>query len=206
VHPHGDRDRSGIDGRRPRRPEIAGFRQVGLRWDGRLGATGVDARRRSLRACNRFPRPPAAGRNGRSGTVDFVACGDAGEVVATSHAGALPSGLGAWLSCVGGCCSALRWPGASSYTREPKTLALAVLSSDALSSVAMGARRCRPSCRSPAAARSDSRFRSRSRRRGHGRCRVLLPPTHPRLPNGGGSHAVAHENLGELPALIAAVS
>ena len=123
------------DGRRPRLPEIAvsasraraGARALGC--DGRGCALPIAPGLQSVSALTGGgPQRPLRDRRLRS----------VWRARATSHAGALPSGLGAWLSCVGGCCSALRWPGASSYTREPKTLALAVLSSDALSSIAYG--------------------------------------------------------------------
>jgi hypothetical protein len=75
--------------------EIAVLRQVGARW-----GRALDGRRASLRALpvdpalHRFPRSPTAAGGGRFVAIDFVAGEDAGEVVATPHAGTLPSGLG----------------------------------------------------------------------------------------------------------------
>jgi amino acid transporter len=193
---------AGLDDR-----EIAVLRQVGLRWGWAL--RGQRARLRALPVdpgLHRFTLSPTAGRGGRFATVDFIAGDDAGEVVATSHAGALSSGFGRVAAV---CRRVLFGPplAASAVTHErmPKSVALAILSSDALSSVAYG-----PEAMLAVLALAGS-----------GALGLSLPIalaivvlmvavgfSYRQLirayPNGGGSYVVTHENLGELPALIAA--
>jgi hypothetical protein len=88
----------------------------------------------------------------------------------------------------------------------PKPVALAVLSSDALVHAygleAMSAVLALASSGALGLLVSD-RLRDR---RGHDRGWVLLPSAHRGYANGGGSYAAAHVNLGELPALIAAIT
>jgi hypothetical protein len=75
--------------------EVAVLRQVGVRWGRALG--GRPAWLHALPVepgLHRFPRSPAAGRRGRFAVVDFVAGDVAGEVVATTHAGTVPSAAG----------------------------------------------------------------------------------------------------------------
>src|SRR5205814_935361 len=75
--------------------ELAVLRQVGGHWErvlperrGWLRALPVDP------SLHRFPSAPVAGRGGRLAEVDFVASDEAGEVIATPHAGGAPSGVG----------------------------------------------------------------------------------------------------------------
>jgi hypothetical protein len=193
---------AGLDDR-----EIAVLREVGGRW-----ARALSGRRAGLRALpvdpglHRFPHAPATGGSGRFATVDFVAGGEPGEVVATPHAAAVPSRSGRAAAV---CRRALFGPplAASAVTHErmPKVVALAILSSDALSSVAYG-----PEAMLAVLALAGS-----------GALGLSLPIaltivvlmvavgfSYRQLirayPNGGGSYVVARENLGELPALIAA--
>ena len=71
------------------------LREVGGHWERVLRG-----RREWLRALpvdpglHRFPSSPVAGRGGRLAEVDFVASDEAGEVIATPHAGGAPSGAG----------------------------------------------------------------------------------------------------------------
>ena len=67
------------------------LREVGVGWGQALGGRRAwRARYRSIRGLHRFPRTSTAGRGGRFSAVDFVSS----EVVATRHAGAVPSGTG----------------------------------------------------------------------------------------------------------------
>jgi hypothetical protein len=120
--------------------ELAALRQVGIGWgrslgDGRarLHALPVDP------GLHRFPSTLAAGRGGRFQAVDFVPGVDEGEVVATRHAGAVPSGTGR----AAAACRRLLFGrslagSAVAHERMGKLVGLAILSSDALSSVAYG--------------------------------------------------------------------
>ena len=120
--------------------EVTVLREVGVHWTRALGG-----RRAGLRtlpvdpALHRFPQSPAPGRGGRFAAVDFVAGDDVGEVVATSRAGALPSGSGR----AAAVCRRVLFghPLAASavvHERMRKLVALPILSSDAISSVAYG--------------------------------------------------------------------
>lgn len=186
--------------------ELEVLRQVGASWEralrgrpGLLRALPVDP------GLHRFPRAPPSDGGGRFATVDFVAGGE-GEVVATSHAGSLPSRSGhagaLWRRVLFG---PPLTESAVSRERMPKSVALAVLSSDALSSVAYG-----PEAMLAVLALAGS-----------GALGISLPialaiavlmvsvgVSYRQLirayPNGGGSYVAVHENLGELPALLAA--
>jgi hypothetical protein len=126
---------AGLDDR-----EIAVLHEVGLRWGwalrdqrARLRALPVDP------GLHRFPRSPTADRGGRFSTVDFRAGDDAAEVVATSHAGALPSGFGRVVATSRRVlCGPPLAASAVTHERMPKSVALAILSSDALPLVAYG--------------------------------------------------------------------
>jgi hypothetical protein len=120
--------------------EIAVLRQVGVRWGRAL--SGRRAWSRALPVdpgLHRFPRSPTAGRGGRFTTVDFMAGKDTGEVVATPHAGALPTGSGRVAAVCRRVLLGLPLAGSAvTHERMRKLVALPILSSDALSSVAYG--------------------------------------------------------------------
>ena len=88
---------------------------------------------------DRFPRSLAPRRAGRFAPVDFVATGDPAEVVATAHAGAGTSrSARAASTCRRVLLGAPLNGSAVAHERMRKPVALAILSSDALSSVAYG--------------------------------------------------------------------
>ena len=91
--------------------ELDVLRQVGVHWERVLG--GHQAWLRALPidpGLHRFPGSPVVGRGGRLAAVDFVASVDPGEVVATPHAGGVPSGLGRATAAFRRSCLARRWP------------------------------------------------------------------------------------------------
>ena len=181
--------------------------QVGGHWErvlrgrrGWLRALPVDP------GLHRFPSSLAAGHGGRLAEVDFVASDEAGEVIATPHAGGTPSGIGGVAAV---CRRVVLGPplagSAVAHERMRKLVGLAILSSDALSSVAYG----------PEAMLAVLVLA------GSGALGLSLPialaivvlmiavgVSYRQLirayPHGGGSYIVALENLGEPPALIAA--
>lgn len=90
--------------------ELDVLRQVGAHWERVPG--GHQAWLRALPidpGLHRFPGSPV-GRGGRRAAVDFVASVDPGEVVATLHAGGVPSGLGRATAAFRRSCLARRWP------------------------------------------------------------------------------------------------
>jgi amino acid transporter len=187
--------------------ELAVLREVGVGWGKALGG-----RRAWLRALpvdpglHRFPSTAVAGRGGRFSAVDFVSSVDDGEVVATRHAGAVPSGTGrAAAACRRVLFGRSLAGSAVAHERMRKLVGLAILSSDALSSVAYG-----PEAMLAVLALAGS-----------GALGLSLPialaivvlmiavgVSYRQIirayPQGGGSYVVANENLGELPALITA--
>jgi hypothetical protein len=187
--------------------EVAVLRKVGVHWTRALG--GAHGRLRALPvdpALHRFPRSPAADRGGRFAAVDFVAGDDAGEVVATPHAGALPSGTAR----AGAACRRVLFghplsASAVVHERMRKLVALPVLSSDALSSVAYG-----PEAMLAVLALAGSSVLGLSLPIALAIVALMLAVGFSyrqvirAYPHGGGSYVVAHENLGEMPALIAA--
>jgi len=113
------------------------LRQVGVHWRRVLGP------RRAWRALpvdpglHQFPRSLEPSRGGRFAAIDFVPSRVAGEIVATAHAAAGASRQGRVASM---CRRVLLGPplasSAVAHERMRKSVALPILSSDALSSVA----------------------------------------------------------------------
>jgi amino acid transporter len=157
-------------------------------------------------ALHRFPRSVNVRRRSRFAEVDFVETDDPTELVATSHAsaGASPSGRAAsmWRRTVLG--SPLS-SSAVAHERMRKLVALPVLSSDALSSVAYG-----PEAMLAVLALAGSSALGLSLGISVAIVVLMLAVglSYRQLirayPHGGGSYIVAERNLGELPALIAA--
>jgi amino acid transporter len=190
-----------------REEEIAVLHQVGGRW-GRVLAP----RRAWLRALpvdpglHRFPRSLEPGRGGRFTAVDFVETGDSGEIVATPHAGvgASRSGRAAstWRRVLLG---APLSGSAIAHERMRKSVALPILSSDALSSVAYG-----PEAMLAVLALAGSSALGLSLDLAVAIIVLMVAVglSYRQLikayPHGGGSYVVAGKNLGEVPALIAA--
>jgi amino acid transporter len=187
--------------------ELAVLRQVGDHWGQVLGP-----RRTWLRALpidpglHRFPPSLEAGSGGRFTAVDFVATGDSGEIAATPHAGAgaLRSGRAAskWRRVLLG---APLTSSAVAHERMRKSVALPILSSDALSSVAYGPEAMLAVL---ALAGSGALGLSLSLSAAIVVLMAAVGLSYRQLisayPHGGGSYVVAGRNLGELPALIAA--
>jgi amino acid transporter len=187
--------------------ELAVLRQVGDHWGRALAP-----RRAWLRALpvdpglHRFPRSLAVGRRGRFAQVDFVETGSSGDLVATRHAGAGSSGSGR---------AASRWrrvvlgspltSSAVAHERMRKPVALAILSSDALSSVAYGPEAMLAVL---ALAGSGALGLSLDISVAIVVLMVVVGLSYRQLikayPHGGGSYVVARTNLGELPSLLAA--
>jgi hypothetical protein len=120
--------------------QVGVLRQVGGHWQRALGP-----RRGWLRALpidptlHRFPLSLEAGRAGRFAPIDFVEADDEDEIVATPHAAAGASSAGRAASMfrrvlLGAPLNA----SAVAHERMRKSVALPILSSDALSSVAYG--------------------------------------------------------------------
>jgi amino acid transporter len=185
--------------------ELAVLRQVGGHWGRALGP-----RRAWVRALpidpglHRFPRSVEPGRGGRFAAVDFVATGDPAEIVATSHAGAGTSRWGraasTWRRVLLG---APLSGSAVAHERMRKPVALAILSSDALSSVAYG-----PEAMLAVLALAGSGALGLSLEISVAIVVLMIAVglSYRQLirayPHGGGSYIVAARNLGELPALI----
>jgi amino acid transporter len=155
---------------------------------------------------HRFPRTLDGSRRGRFAQVDFVETGASGEILATAHAGAGTSRLGraawTWRRVVLGPPLA---GSAVGHERMRKPVALAILSSDALSSVAYG-----PEAMLAVLALAGSAALDLSLWISVAIVVLMIAigVSYRQLirayPHGGGSYIVADRNLGELPALIAA--
>jgi hypothetical protein len=154
----------------------------------------------------RFPRALEPDRGGRFAAVDFVATGDPAEIAATPHAGAGTSRSGRAASTwrrvlLGAPLSA----SAVAHERMRKPVALAILSSDALSSVAYG-----PEAMLAVLALAGSGALGLSLEISVAIVVLMIAVglSYRQLirayPHGGGSYIVAARNLGELPALIVA--
>jgi amino acid transporter len=188
--------------------ELVVLRQVGEHW-GRV----VGPRQAWLRALpvdpglHRFPLSLEVGRGrSRFAAIDFVETGDAGEIVATEHAGAGASRSGRAVSTWRRVLLGVPLAGSAvAHERMRKSVALPILSSDALSSVAYG-----PEAMLAVLALAGSGALGLSL--GLSVAIVVLMVavglSYRQLirayPHGGGSYIVAGKNLGELPALIAA--
>jgi amino acid transporter len=187
--------------------ELVVLRQVGGHWGGVLGSQPPWLRALPVDpGLHRFPRSSEPVRGGRFAAVDFVDAPDVGQIVATPHAGAGSSRSGQ---------AASRWRrvllgaplagSAVAHERMRKSVALPILSSDALSSVAYG-----PEAMLAVLALAGSGALGFSL--GLSAAIVVLMVavglSYRQLirayPHGGGSYIVAGKNLGELPALIAA--
>ena len=187
--------------------QVRVLRQVGGHWHRALGP-----RRGWLRALpidptlHRFPRSLEAGRAGRFAPIDFVEADDDDEIVATSHAAAGASSAGRAASMfrrvlLGAPLNA----SAVAHERMRKSVALPILSSDALSSVAYG-----PEAMLAVLAVAGSAALGVSLRLSAAIVVLMIAvglsyrQVIKAYPHGGGSYVVAGKNLGEVPALIAA--
>ena len=187
--------------------ELGVLRHVGKHWGRALAGRGAWLRALPVDpALHRFPRSLEVGGRTRFAAVDFVESDDPAELVATPHAsaGPWPSGRAAsmWRRVVLG--PPLR-SSAVTHERMRKLVALAVLSSDALSSVAYG-----PEAMLAVLALAGSSALGLSLGISVAIVVLMLAVglSYRQLikayPHGGGSYVVADRNLGELPALIAA--
>jgi amino acid transporter len=187
--------------------ELAVLRSVGGHWGRALGARRGWVRELPIDpGLHRFPRTLDGSRRGRFAQVDFVETGASGEILATAHAGAGTSRLGraawTWRRVVLGPPLA---GSAVGHERMRKPVALAILSSDALSSVAYG-----PEAMLAVLALAGSAALDLSLWISVAIVVLMIAigVSYRQLirayPHGGGSYIVADRNLGELPALIAA--
>jgi amino acid transporter len=155
---------------------------------------------------HRFPSALEPGGGGRFASIDFAGTEDSAEIVATPHAGAGTSWSGraasTWRR------TALGPPlsgSAVAQERMRKPVALAILSSDALSSVAYG-----PEAMLAVLALAGSTALGLSLKISVGIVVLMIAVglSYRQLirayPHGGGSYIVAVKNLGEFPALIVA--
>jgi amino acid transporter len=187
--------------------EVAVLHEVGGHWGRALGGRPAWVRALPIDpGLHRFPRSVAPRRRSRFAPVDFVETGDPAEVVATAHAGAGTSRparaastsrrvlLGAPLN-----------GSAVAHERMRKPVALAILSSDALSSVAYG-----PEAMLAVLALAGSGALGLSLEISVAIVVLMIAVglSYRQLirayPHGGGSYIAAARNLGELPALIVA--
>jgi amino acid transporter len=187
--------------------ELAVLRSVGGHWGRALGPRRAWVRELPIDpGLHRFPRTLDGSRRGRFAQVDFVETGASGEILATAHAGAGTSRLGraawTWRRVVLGPPLA---GSAVGHERMRKPVALAILSSDALSSVAYG-----PEAMLAVLALAGSAALDLSLWISVAIVVLMIAigVSYRQLirayPHGGGSYIVADRNLGELPALIAA--
>lgn len=187
--------------------ELAVLRQVGSHWGKALGGRPAWVRALPIDPdLHRFPRSLGTPRGDRFAPVDFVQSGDPSEVVATAHAG-----VGTSRAAI----AASRWRrvllgaplngSAVAHERMRKPVALAILSSDALSSVAYG-----PEAMLAVLALAGSGALGLSLEISAAIVVLMIAVglSYRQLirayPHGGGSYIVAARNLGELPALIVA--
>jgi amino acid transporter len=182
------------------------LRRVGGHWGRALGPRRAWTRALPIDpGLHRFPDSPETGR-GRFAPVDFLETGDSGEIEATPHAGAGNSWLGhaatSWRRTVLGAPLA---GSAVVHERMRKPVGLAILSSDALSSVAYG-----PEAMLAVLALAGGGALGLSLWISLAIVVLMVAVglSYRQLirayPHGGGSYVVADKNLGELPALIAA--
>jgi amino acid transporter len=182
------------------------LRRVGGHWGRVLGPRRTWARALPIDpGLHRFPGTPEAG-SGRFASVDFVEAGESGEIEATPHAGAGNSWVGhaasTWRRRVLGAPLA---GSAVVHERMRKPVGLAVLSSDALSSVAYG-----PEAMLAVLALAGGGALGLSLWLSLAIVVLMVAVglSYRQLirayPHGGGSYVVADRNLGELPALVAA--
>jgi amino acid transporter len=187
--------------------EIADLKLVGAQWRQQVGRRNVRLRDLPVDpALHRFPRTPEPTGASRFTEICFVETGEPGEVSATTEAAALPSREG-WLA-LRARRLVLGAPLASTavaHERMRKLIALPILSSDALSSVAYG-----PEAMLAVLALAGSTALDLSLWISAAIVALMLAVglSYRQLikayPHGGGSYVVAGENLGEFPALIAA--
>jgi amino acid transporter len=187
--------------------ELAVLRRVGGHWGQALGPRRTWANSLPVDpGLHRFPRSLEPGPGGRFAEVDFVQTEDPAEIMATPHAGAGSSPLeraaSSWRRIV------LGSPLAGSaviHERMRKPVGLAILSSDALSSVAYG-----PEAMLAVLVLAGSGALGLSLWISVAIVMLMLAVgvSYRQLirayPHGGGSYVVADKNLGELSALIAA--
>jgi amino acid transporter len=187
--------------------ELAVLRRVGGHWGRALGPQRAWVRALPIDpGLHRFPRSLEPTRGGRFAPVDFVETGDSGEIVATPHAGAGTSRRGRAASTLRRIVlGAPLADSAVAHERMRKPVALAILSSDALSSVAYG-----PEAMLAVLALAGSGALGLSLWISAAIIGLMIAVgfSYRQLirayPHGGGSYIVAAKNLGELPALIAA--
>src|SRR5215218_4795864 len=187
--------------------ELAVLRQVGGHWGRALGPQPTWLRALPIDpGLHRFPRSLEAGGGGRFAAIDFIETGDSREIVATTHAGAGASRPGraasTWRRVLLG---APLSGSAIARERMRKVVALPILSSDALSSVAYG-----PEAMLAVLALAGSGALGLSLEISVAIAVLMIAVglSYRQLirayPHGGGSYIVAARNLGELPALIVA--
>ena len=187
--------------------EVAVLRQVGGHWGRALGGRPASVRALPIDpGLHRFPGSLPPHRGGRFAPVDFVETDDPTEVVATAHAGAGTSRSGRVASmCRRVLLGAPLNGSAVAHERMRKPVALAILSSDALSSVAYG-----PEAMLAVLALAGSGALGLSLEISVAIVVLMIAVglSYRQLirayPHGGGSYIVAARNLGELPALIVA--
>ncbi|HUZ82688.1 MAG TPA: APC family permease [Gaiellaceae bacterium] len=187
--------------------EIADLKLVGAQWRQQVGRRNVRLRDLPVDpGLHRFPRTPEPAGASRFTDICFVETSESGDVSATAEAAVLPSRegrlalrarrlvLGAPLAST-----------AVAHERMRKLVALPILSSDALSSVAYG-----PEAMLAVLALAGSAALDLSLWISAAIVALMLAVglSYRQLikayPHGGGSYVVAGENLGEIPALIAA--
>jgi amino acid transporter len=187
--------------------ELAALRQVGRHWDGVLGPRPAWERALPIDpGLHRFPRSLELTGSSRFTPVDFVETGDSAEIMATPHASSGRSRAARAASmCRRALLGAPLAESAVAHERMRKPVALAILSSDALSSVAYG-----PEAMLAVLALAGAGALGLSLWISAAILVLMIAVgfSYRQLirayPHGGGSYIVAGKNLGELPALIAA--